>query len=206
MSLWGKATRQIVVNSQTYQIGSWVEFHPDQTGYARRLAAENKIELVDYSAVMPEGITITLVGGDEHETWCKRLNISRSTDKPYAITSDVGVQINGKNPYIIKNPAAFAAIANNLNYTMFAAIESYTMNMNQYSFAGKDAIGKFVPDMRLPVYSADWLMWRNDKTAFATLERMEVLRAEYGVPLNIALTLAMYLEKPLFWALPSEWI
>lgn len=205
MSLWAKAKRQVVVNHQTYQIGSWIEFHPDQRGYARRLAAEDKIELIDYSATMPENTTITLCGGDEHETWCKRLNITRSNVKPYAITSDVGVQINGKNPYIVKNPAAFAAIVCNANYTLFAAIESYIMNMNQMSFTGKAEVAKFVPDMRLPVYSADWILWRNDKTAFATLERMEALRGEYGVPLDIALTIAIYLMKPLFWALPSEW-
>jgi hypothetical protein len=206
MSLWGKVSKQTVINHATVQQGNWIEFAPGQTGYARRLAAEGKIELVDYSVVMPEGMTITLCGGDEYETWCKRLNITRSPVKPYAITTDVGVLITGKNPYIVKNIAAFAAIVANLNYTMFAAIESYTMNMNQYSFKGKADVSKFVPDMRLPVYSADWIIWRNDKTAFATLERMEAIRTEYGVPLNIALTISLYLNKPFFYPYASEWI
>lgn len=209
MSIWAVVKRiQITENGVTYKPGDWIEFTPDRLGRAMRLAAGNIIELHDYYDVMPDGVTIEILQSDGHEDWAKRLNIQSSSNAAWKIKSDFGLSITAKNPYIVKNSAAFAAMVSNGNYDFFCAIRSYTMNLNQMNMSAenKETVQDLLPDLRIPCYSADWILWRNKKAAKDTMKRMNQLYRENQLVPDIALTVALYETKPLLWIVPVEWI
>lgn len=195
--------RQIAHKNKIYLPGDWISFGADEGGYARRLAATGKIELVDYGELMPEGVTISIVS-KEPQVWASRLRITETATTPLDVKTDVGLWVNGKNPYIVKNVGAFAAIMHIENYDFFCAVDNYLMNLRQMNFPNKDVVEKLLPDLRIPVYSAGWVIWRSrSEDAKNVLQTMQSY--EGVLPLNVALTLALYLHKPYLWITPVEW-
>lgn len=215
-TIHGKVKRiQFDFQGIRYKPGDWIEFDETQTGQATRLAADDKIELFDYTVLLPD-ITIGVYSetylnlseskhnDDMTYVWSKRLNLETVQNRKQAKT-DYVLSVNTKNPYILKNPAKLAAIATNQNYDIFAAFAyaSDKQNLNQIPVNNKDKLSAFIPDLRIPVYSANWVFWRNNKANQELWDRFDELCDLFSD--DVALTTAFYLHKPLLWALSDRW-
>lgn len=202
-TIHGKVKRiQFDFQGIRYKPGDWIAFDETQTGQATRLAADDKIELFDYSVLLPD-VTIGIYGDCDSE-WSKRLSLEMVKNRKQAQT-DYVLSVNTKNPYILKNPAKLAAIATNQNYDIFAAFAyaSDKQNLNQIPVNNKDKLSAFIPDLRIPVYSANWVFWRNNKANQELWDRFDELCDLFSD--DVALTTAFYLHKPLLWALSDRW-
>lgn len=204
--IFGRVTRvQITHKGATYRPNDWITFVEGESGRAMRLAADGLIEIHDYSDIMPKDVTIEMLQSSEHSDFADRLGVTLTDNKAWDIKSDVGLIINNKDTSIVKNPAAFAAIVSNLKYDFFCSVVDYERNLNQLHYKNKDNVRGLLPDMRIPVLSANWIIWRNKKAPLVTMQRMDTIRRDYNVDSDVALTIACYLEKPYLWIYPMEW-
>jgi len=204
--IWGKVNRiQISHAGRVYPVGSWIEFQSTEKVVALRLAAENKIELYDYSELFPNVSIGLFDNGMLVGEWSQRLNL-KSVDDWHNAETDYVLMAYRDDISILKNPAKLAALVSIKNWEFFCAFAypSDKKNLNQIPMSDDllKIAHSFVPDLRIPVLSANWMLWTNHPSNIEIIDRFEEFRQ---FPRDVALTLALYIHKPFLWTVSDLW-
>lgn len=210
--VWAKPKLQISFGGEVRPAGQWFKVSPNSYAAAIREAGKGTIELNDYRDLFGDTKIVAIASSKrcQEEATRARLDfVTTHSDVPDS--TDLVLVLNKRGTEIMRRPVLLATLLGYKKWDFFVAFRHSAdeVNLNQINFRGKDEAAKIFGSkfhMRVPVYSSDWFMYRHGKKDMKTLlGHLDKLRDDYGMPLDEALTTALYMTKCYRVALPESW-